>query len=37
MALTVWTLPSGRSLGTFQEGTELDIELPVSGEDFLVV
>ncbi len=32
MALTVWTLPSGRSLGTFQEGTELDIELPVTGD-----
>ena len=32
MALTVWTLPSGRSLGTFQEGTELDLELPVSGD-----
>ncbi len=32
MALTVWTLPSGRSLGTFQEGTQIDLALPVSGD-----
>lgn len=32
MALTVWTLPSGRSLGTFQESIQLNLALPVSGD-----
>jgi hypothetical protein len=32
MALTVWTTKSGNSLGTFQEGTLLDLLLPVEND-----
>jgi len=32
MALTVWTLASGNTLGTFEEGSQIDIALPVTGD-----